>query len=297
MLKKILLSFAIVANSLCHAQTIVPIVWPFNPGSTQSNYIRAIIEDANVQQSEYRFVFDSKPGAGGAIAMNHALKNTLLTIVSNSSSFFTRPLFFPNESYDVSKFVPIITQMTGQPIAIHSKKFSSIVDLKKQARLTIGIIPGSVTQLVAETLIKTLPGVEVTMIPYKGTPDITVDVLGDRLDLGIEFPNDLQSWVNNKSTNVIGVTGKMSHPGFKTFNSQGIVEFDDITVSYFFLIPADINEKTRNDLHSILRQSNKNQKVVDLYRRDFSIPADHSLDQSNKLYSQLGGFWKKIIVK
>lgn len=282
---------------IASAQTIVPVVWPFNPGSTQSNYIRAIIEDANAQQSEYKFVFDHKPGAGGAIAMNHALRNPSLTIVSNSSSFFTRPLFFPNESYDTSKFVPVITQMTGQPIVVHSKKFSNLAELKKQSKLTIGIIPGSVTQLVAETLVKTLPGVEVTMVPYKGTPEITVDVLGDRLDLGIEFPNELQSWVSNKSTNVIGITGKVSHPGFKTFNSQGVTEFDGIAVSYFFLASADINDNVKNTIHNILRQANKNPKVTDLYRRDFAIPADLSLEQTNKLYHQLGSFWKQAIAK
>lgn len=279
------------------AQTIVPIVWPYNPGSTQSNYIRAIIEDANAQQSEYKFVFDHKPGAGGAIAMNHALRNPSLTIVSNSSSFFTRPLFFPNESYDTAKFVPIITQMTGQPIAIHSKKFTNISELKKQNKLTIGIVPGSITQLAAETLSNALPGVEITMVPYKGTPEITMDVLGDRLDLGIEFTNDLQSWVNNKSTNVIGITGKKSYPGFKTFHSQNLNDFNDITVSYFLLTSATISDKVRNEIHGILRQANRSQKVVDLYHRDFAVPADYSLEQTDKLYYRFGTFWQKLFTK
>lgn len=279
------------------AQTVVPIVWPFNPGSTQSNYVRAIIEDANAQQSDYKFVFDHKPGAGSAIAMNSALKSTSITIVSNSSSFFTRPLFFPNESHDISKFVPVITQMTGQPIVIHSKKFASINELKKQKKLTIGIISGSVTQLVAETLSNALPGVEVTMVPYKGTPEITIDVLGDRLDLGIEFINDLQSWVDNKSTNVIGITGKKSYPGFKTFHSQNLNDFDNITISYFLLTSATISDKTRNDIHGILRQANRSQKVVDLYLRDFGLPADYSLDYTDKLFHWNGNFWQKLFTK
>jgi len=296
MIKKALTTLIFVCTT-GWAQTVVPIVWPFNPGSTQSNYVRSIIEDANSQQQKYSFVFESKPGAGGSIAMNYVLNNNRLTVVSNSPSFFTRPMFFPNESYDISRFAPVAIQATGQPLAIISKKFSTFNELKTKSRLTIGMNNGSITQLVAETLAKQLPNVELVLVAYPGTPEATRDVIAGHIDLSVDLANDTRTWVNDKKLNVIGITGTKSYPNFPSFHSMHINAFDDIVVNYILLVSADVPETTRNELHAIFRKANQSPKVLELYTRDLALPADQNLAQSERLFQSFYIHWRKLIVK
>ena len=77
------------------AQQTVTVLWPFNIGSNQAAYARAIIDQANTQQTKYRFVLENKPGAGGTIAARMVQGSHEITLLSMSSSFFIRPVFYP----------------------------------------------------------------------------------------------------------------------------------------------------------------------------------------------------------
>lgn len=293
---KLLLLILAMTSYSAWSQTLVPIIWPFAMGSMQANYVRAIAEDANSRQTKYQFVFEHRPGAGGSIAMNHALNSQRLTIVSNSSSVFTRPLYYP-DSYDISQFSPILTQVVGQPVAIISKKYSSMAELKKQTKLSIGMINGSITQLLAESLSKRLPGIDVVFVPYQGTTDVVRDVVAGHIDLGIEFAADLQTWMADKRVNVIGITGKQAYPGFPAFVDLGYPEFENLVVNYFFVVSTNVPESVRQELNEILRMSNRSAKVVNLYRRDFAIPVDHDLQQSVQLWRSLQVYWQTFFKK
>ena len=293
--KFIVAVIAIVCACGISAQTVVPIVWGFNPGSTQANYIRAITEAANESQKKYQFVFEHKPGAGGAIAMNHLLANKRLALSQVSSSVFTRPLFFPNESYSIDSFQPVITLATAQPIAVYSKKYKSISDLKQAKYLTIGMINGSVVQLVAETLAKNLPNTQLQFVSYPGTPEAMRDVLGDNLDLGIEFAADLSVWTAEGKVTAIGITGTKSHNGLLTLQSQGLQGFEGLVQNYFMVTPNTVDPAVITELNTILKQANKNSKVLELYHRDLIVPADHSLKESKVFWDNLKIYWTKIV--
>jgi tripartite-type tricarboxylate transporter receptor subunit TctC len=290
--KIIMMLFA--TYSTVWAQTVIPIIWPYNPGSQQANYIRAIVDDANNQQQKYKFIFEHKPGAGSSIAMQHALNSNTPMIVSNSSTIFIRPMFHPNESFDVNNFVPIVGQMTLQPVVIFSQKFSSMSELRNQSKLSIGVVPGTLNDLVAKTLAKNLPGVDVVYVPYAGSPEIRTQVLGGHLDLGIEFPADIQQFILDKKLNVIGITGKKTYPNFPTFASQGHVDFEFLVNNYFFVTSKNISVTMRQELHDILAKSNKNAKVTKLYQQDFAVPSDNTLQQTDDFFQSLKNNWPRI---
>jgi len=281
------------ASSSVWAQVTVPIVWPYNPGSTQANYVRAIIEDANSQQQKYRFVFDHKPGAGTAIAMNHVANSQGPALVSNTATFFIRPGFFPNESHNIDNFEPLVTQMVGQPIAILSKKYSSLAELKKQTKLTVGTIPGSFNDLVTREFVKhALPGVDVVFVPFPGTPEIVVNILGGHLDAGPEFLAQAKGFVEEKKISVIGITGEQSYPNFPTFSSQGVRGLDKHTNYWQIYASKNMPESVKKELTDILTQANKNPKVVALYKSDFGIPVDYTVSQTKEYHSNSKSFWQ-----
>ena len=60
-MKKILAMLFCLVSTVSFAQSIkVPGVWGFAVGSTQGNYFRAILEQANREQNKYEFQFEHK---------------------------------------------------------------------------------------------------------------------------------------------------------------------------------------------------------------------------------------------
>ena len=93
-MKKLLLLLSLFVGSAFADPIKISSVWGFAVGSTQGTYYRAILDQANKEQSKYEFVFENKPGAGGSIGSDLVARaepdgSTLLLI---STSFATLSL-------------------------------------------------------------------------------------------------------------------------------------------------------------------------------------------------------------
>ena len=112
--------FSLFSLSIVAKETVT-IVFAFGPADSVANYGRSLADEANQIQNKYTFVFDTKPGAGNSIAANY-VKNTPNTILATSSAFFIRPIFYPNESYDISEFRELMPQCEA-PMVIATQKY------------------------------------------------------------------------------------------------------------------------------------------------------------------------------
>lgn len=289
---------AFVLAVSAYAQQSVPVVWPFAPGAISANFARAIIESANKQQTKYLFHFENKPGAGGAIAANYVLNYNGIALLTSSSSFFVRPVYYPTESYKVSDFTPVMIQCTGSPWVVVSSKYKNINELKSQSKLSIGANPGSITEAVARELKNNLPSSDLALISYSNTLQPTQDMLGGVLDLNIDAPSNVLQWAETGKINVIGTTGTVDHPRFKTFRSQGINGFDDLVTSYQIVTSAKTDPAVVQELHSILRAASKDsEKLPALYKADYCVQSDTDLKTANDMYDRWSKNWTTWLKK
>jgi len=282
-------------TSVASASESVPIIWPFNMAGAQANYSRLAIDSANASQHEYVFYLDNKPGAGGSIAVKHTANTNKLTLVSHSSSFFLRPIFFPKESYDIETVKPVLVQSTNQPLAIISTKYDNLADLKKQSRLTIGMQNGGITQAVSEQLAKLLPDTELVFIPFNGTFDATQSMLGEHIDLSVDGLRDIRQWLALGKIKVIGLTGTRNIGNLKSFNNQGIIGFEQISQNYIIYTSVKTSDEEVKKLHDILNVANKNPELLKFYQEDFSEPADFDMIKTKQFVESLKKFWPSVI--
>lgn len=301
-MKKLFAAFLMLLTSVAYAQPqTVPIIWPFSVGSNQVTFIRHIIEDANKQQNKYNFVVDFKAGAGGYIAARYVQDYKGLAIISSSSSFFSRPVFYPNESHKVEDFKPVYIECTGQPYLILSSKFKSFDELKKQERLTIGANLGSITEAMVRELQASLPNVKVDLVPYaSGTLGPTQEVLAGRLDLNVDLPGESMQFVESGKLNVVGSSGTTDYKNMKTFNSQGLKGFAGLTSSYGMYVKKDTDPAVTKELHEILSKSAiaAGSKLQDAYARDYCQGVNLTLKESNDTFDKWVKYWPaKLSVK
>ena len=296
-MKNILVVLLALVTFTTNAQTVVPIYWPFSISSTQSNFVRLIIDQANKDQKKYTFILEHKPGAGGSIAVKTLSSNNNLALSAHSSSFFVRPLIYTENTYNFKDFTPVLIQCVGQPHVIVSVKYKNFEELQKQKFLTIGAIIGSLTEIQAKQLKKLLPNTEVTIVGFQGTPETTQQVMAKNLDLGVDLPANLIQWVELNKLNVIGTSGSISHKNFPAFSKIGVNGFESFVSDYFIVANANVKPEVVVELNNILQHASRTNELKELYEKDFCKKEDLTLQQSNDTFKKWADTWPKLLSK
>jgi tripartite-type tricarboxylate transporter receptor subunit TctC len=137
-------------------------------------------------------IVENRGGAGGSIANGVVAKAAPdgYTLLVDASAHVTTPWMYKKLSYDALKDFVEIAPFAGQPdiLVVNPKSsFNSVKDLIDEAKANPGKINfasagvGSGTHLNLEKF-KLAAGINVTHIPYKGSPEVVTDLIGGRVD-------------------------------------------------------------------------------------------------------------------
>lgn len=297
-MKKFLTILALaLASTAVHARDVITIVYAWGPGDSVANYSRTLVAEANKIQNKYTFIFDTKPGAGGAIASNHVL-NTPNTILHHSTAFFVRPNFYPNESYDLSKFQTIMTKCMA-PMAVTSSKYKSWKEVPTDKPVTVGVSGlGVTTHLAAVQLQKKYPNLNI--IPFRATSESLVSMVGGQTDFHIGFISEAEQWSkdNNKSdrkVNVLGITGNKKVQGYATLSGEGLGPvFNQMDVGFHLLMPANTSDARVTEFREILLKAQNTPAVKAAYNVDYCQPQVTAAPELGKWYQFHTNHWKKL---
>jgi len=292
MFKKLSLAVFLVLSVSVMAAEKITIVWGFSPAANQANFYRAMVADLNRAQTKYEFVFDTKPGAGGAVAAKHVLDNPKNTLLGGTSTFFIRPNFDKETGYAAESFQPVLVQTLGAPVALYSTRFKTIDELKKSTEITNGISGyGSHSNLMASILSENYTGVRI--INYVSLIDANKDVLGRHINTAWNWVSDLEGAVDANLTNILGITGTRSVRGFPTLASQGIRGFENVSTNTAIVASAEMPAEKVRELYELLRVANRAPDVQAGYARERSESADFTWPQTTAWFNQQVRFWRE----
>lgn len=274
----------------------ITLVWGFSPAANQANFYRAMVADLNKNQTKYEFIFETKPGAGGAVAAKYILDNPKNTLLGGTSTFFIRPNFDKETGYAAESFQPVLVQTLGAPVAFFSSKFNSIKVLKKDQDITTSISGyGSHSNLMGSILGEHYSGVRI--INYVSLVDAVRDVQGKHIDTGWNWLAEIEGAVEANTTSVLGLTGTRSVKGFPTLASQGIKGFENVSTNTTIVASTDMPAEKVRELHELLRVANRAPDVQAGYAREFSTPADFTWPQTVSWFNQQVKFWREQAAK
>jgi tripartite-type tricarboxylate transporter receptor subunit TctC len=297
-MKKLLVALlAVVGFSVAHARENITIVYSWTASDPAANYDRTIIEEANRIQNKYNFIFDAKPGAGGAVAAIHVF-NTPNTILATSSAFFIRPNFFPNESQDINNYRELMPKCTA-PFTISSSKYKTWKEVPTDKPLTIGVSGlGTTTHLVATQLVKKYP--QLTIVPFKSTSDALVSAIGGQTDFAVGFIGDVESWTKDLAAGrrayILGVTGADPLESNPTLVSQGFTsDLTSMSSPNHYVIPTKVSEEKFKEIREILVKAAKAKPVLAAYALDRCKPTDSMPDADiQPWYNAQAIKWRKL---
>ena len=147
-------------------------------------------------------------------------------------------------------------------------------------------------------LLKTLKGVDIVHVPYKGIAGATTDLIGGQVQVMFATFNSLIPFAKAGKLKMIAVTGaKRSElmPDVPTFTEQGIPELENLYPWYGVLVPAgtpkEIQNKIYNDYTAVMKLPEVEKQLNDL---GIQVRLSTS-DQLKEIIQSDIARWKKVV--
>lgn len=295
-MKKVLTSLILsLVCTTAYPQSItkhpIEFVWPWASGSGGvAAMMRHLLEAANQQQDKYQFVWTEKSGAGGSIGANHVLSSNSLSILVTGDALYTRPMMY-NQAHDVTRFRLITTICDDIPLALYSKKYTS-VDQIRDKDVSVGVNPGTATQVLTSLLTNNNPNIKFTVIPYKGLSESITDLLGGHIDTTVAFVDSGSAALTAHNVSILGITGTRSFPGMPTFASQNIKGVDQLTNTFYIFAPRTLDNATARELNAIFYTATKSDRYKEACLRERGQINAVTLDQAEQLHQSNIEKWR-----
>jgi tripartite-type tricarboxylate transporter receptor subunit TctC len=284
---------------------------PFPPGGGTDTVSR-VVATALSEQMKWQVVPENRPGASGNLAVSQAAQaapDGYTIVMGQTDNMGLGPHLYPNVGYDTLKsFVPII-QVSETPLAIVSSapaagghaKIPNIADMIAKGKTQDGLTwatagNGSLGHLYGEQF-KSLTGIKLLPVHYKGAAPAMTDVIGGQVDVAIlSVVSVLPLVKGGKLTPVAVTTSKRSPalPDTPTVAEQGVKGADTGTWLGLFA-PVGTPPAVVSRLNAALDKVLQMPEVRDKLLAAGSIPAGGTSDGFAKFLAVDYPKWGQVV--
>ncbi len=258
------------ANAQAQAYPSKPIrfIMPYPPGGSSEILARPIVVEMSKNLGQSVFI-DFKPGGGTTIAADMIAKSQPdgQSIIMMLSAHAINATLMPKLPYDTVKDFASITLAATLPLVVvvpAQSAIRSISDLIKTAKANPGKLnfasagPGNTSHLSVEYF-KSVVGLEMTHVPYKGSGPAIIGLLGQEVDFMFDSLSSSLPQIQAGKFRAIAVTTLTRSkvlPDVPTVHEQGVKNFD-VSVWYAVLAaaatPAPIIQKLNAEIIKAMR--------------------------------------------
>jgi tripartite-type tricarboxylate transporter receptor subunit TctC len=280
-----LLAGAALALLACSsfAQTAWPakpikLVVPFPPGGG-TDFVARLVAEKLTTQAGWVIVIDNKPGAGGntgADSVAKAAPDGLTIVVGTVGTHAINGALYAKMPYDMVKdFAPVTLLATTPNLLVinnevPAKTLAEFIALgKREGKMTFASSGSGTSIHVSGELFKTMTGIDMTHVPYKGRATAIPDLLGGRVTMMFDNMPSSLPLVKEGKLRALGVTSLKRSPAapeIPTIAEQGLPGFD--AVSWFALFapagtPKPFIDRLQGEVKKILASPDIAKKLAE----------------------------------
>ncbi|HQT38878.1 MAG TPA: tripartite tricarboxylate transporter substrate binding protein [Acidocella sp.] len=194
----------------------VTIIVPFAAGGSADVYGRILAQRLTAQTGQ-SFIVEDRPGAGSIIGSEAAATSApdgyTLLIISNTHT--VNETLFPNKPFKLlSNFVPVAPINTSELVLVTRptlgiKTIPALLALAKQKPngLTFASSGPGTPYYMAGELLNQMGGVSILHVPFKGSSEARVDVMGGQVDMMFDATTTMLGLINSGKVTAIATTG------------------------------------------------------------------------------------------
>ena len=304
-------ALALICSSLTQAQDFpskpVKLIVPFPPGGGTDILARPIAQKLSEKWGQ-PVIVENRGGAGGNIGTKAAAEATpdgYTLIFGVLGTHAVNQSLYANPGFDSTVDFAAITMVANTPniLVVHpSVPVKTMADLIAYAKANPGKLNyaspgnGSPSHLATE-IFKSMAGIQITHVPYKGSGPAMADMLGGQTQVWIaNAPVVLQHIESGKLRALATTSAKrpVVAAGIPTIAEAGLTGYEADTWYGVFApakTPQPILDQLNKDIVAVLNLPDIRQKFAN---EGAEIVADSSASFTQKLRADVAK-WKKVI--
>jgi tripartite-type tricarboxylate transporter receptor subunit TctC len=254
-------------------KVIVPV-----PAGGITDVLARIMQDWMTRKWGQSIVIDNRPGAGGVIGLDVVAKSppdgyviglgaagALVVNVSLREKMPFDPLndFVPISGLAITPFI------LAAPLSFAPNSLRDVIVLAKDqpGNISIGHGGNGTAMHLTAQLLNHMAGVNITLVPYRGTGPVTQDVLAGHVQLGItDIPSSI-SLIEGKRIKVFAVSSAnrvSTLPDVPTFAESGLSGYESI--GWFGFVapagtPSDIVARLNEAIVAALKDADVQEQI------------------------------------
>jgi tripartite-type tricarboxylate transporter receptor subunit TctC len=272
------------------------LVVPYPPGGGVDSMARVVADKLSVALKQ-PVVVENHGGAGGTLGTRlvaHAAPDGYTLLLGHTGTISINPsLYGERAGYDPRKDFAPIGLVASMPVALlahpsfPAKSIAEFIALAKKepGKLNLGTSAVGTGGYMCAELFKSVAGVDVTIIPYKGTAPVMNDLIGGHVPIAFGVLPPALGNLKAGNLRAIAVTSAKRFSGLPdvpTFDESGLPGFEAV-LHYGLLAPAgtppDIVDRLSVELRKLV-DTDDVQKRIHAEGGDpaTSTPAEYAAD-------------------
>jgi tripartite-type tricarboxylate transporter receptor subunit TctC len=243
----------------------VRVIVPFPPGGS-GDHVARLVADELSKRFNQQFVLENRPGANTQIGNELVARARPdgLTLLATTTPFVVLAAIYPKLPYDtLNDFAPVARiAENGMVLVAHPSAAGTLEALLAQSRLH----PGSATfasmgntgvSFMASQLLAAQAGIQITVVPYKGTGQAMPDLLGGQVSYFFDNPGSSIPYIRSGKLRALAFTGKTRLPALPevpTLAESGLPDYDAVNW-YGLFAPARTPAPILDRLHEAVTET------------------------------------------
>jgi len=284
----------------------VRIIVPFAAGGPADNYARFIAQrlgDALGQP----FVVDNRPGAGSLIGTDAVAKSPAdgYTLLMMSNTHTVNETLIANKPFQLMRdFTPVapVNYSDLLLVARPSLPVKNLQDVLRLAKEQPGKLnyassgPGTPYHMAGE-LLKSMAGIYLVHIPYRGSSGARTDVIGGQVDLMFDAVTTMAEQARAGKVRAIATSGRQRSevmPDVPTLNEAGVPDYE-ATIWLGLMAPRGTPATVVNRLNEEIRKIVSQAEVRQLWAKQGATPLLMSPEAFDKYLREDITKWARVI--
>ncbi len=205
-----------------YPQRPIKLILPFPAGSATDGTARVIAEDLRKGLGQ-PIVIENQAGADGNIAAMNARRapNDGYTLfMSTNSAHAVNKTLYASLPFDPEKDFEPVAGLIRIPLTLLVRPDFGASDVAgfvrvakaRSASKPLSFGSGNTSSQIAAALLASAAGVQITPVPYRGTPQALTDLVGGQIDALLVDPYSSMGFVQSGQLKVLAVTDNVRHP-------------------------------------------------------------------------------------
>jgi tripartite-type tricarboxylate transporter receptor subunit TctC len=252
-------------------------------------------------------VTDNRPGAGGSVAgilMAKAAPDGHTLFTASNGEIAISPNLYKKMAYDPAKDLAPVSRIGSSQLvllvhpAVAAQSVKELVALAKAKPGTINFASsgvGSTAQLSAE-LFKTLAGIDIVHVPYKGAGPALADLMGGQVQMLITGFSAALVHIKSGKLRALGVTGAQRVKAMPELPTIGETVPGYQMNSWYGLFapagtPPQIINRLQGEIAAMVKRQDMSDRFISLgLEADASTPQEFAVQIRDEI-----GKWAKVI--